>query len=350
MTVEHSSLMNLLDYSHDLILLMTNQGNVIFANQSWKNELGYDPDTLKNNQIFDIISPDQRPSFQHILDSLTAGESPEEFEITLVSQYGHLMNVEGVVNLNEDDKNQKLVLVILRDITRKKQIDSFKNEFISMMSHEVRTPLTSILSTLKLILDEKAGELPLDASKLVEIAFKSSERLVRLINDILDIEKMVSNKMSFLIESQPLIPIIKQAVDEITPFAKQHQTQLKLGPSEIGINVIADKDKLIEILSNLFSNAVKYSPPGESISIRVKEQDSFVKIEVMDRGPGIPESYRKIIFEKFSQVDSSDSRKSGGTGLGLYLVKSLVEKMNGKVGFKPRPKKGSIFYIKIPTD
>lgn len=253
----------------------------------------------------------------------------------------------SVTALRHDSGKISGFLGVANDISERKKIDRMKNEFISTVSHELRTPLTSIRGSLGLVVGGMAGALPAQAVELVEIAHKNSERLVRLINDILDIEKIESGKMQFELRVLALFPLVQQAVDANQGFASQYGVKIALATSADDASIRIDSDRLIQIVTNLISNAVKFSPPQSEVTVTVKRQSANVRVAVTDRGPGIPEEFRSRIFQKFSQADSSDTRQKGGTGLGLAITKSLTENMGGRIGFDTSAA-GTTFWVEWP--
>ncbi len=231
------------------------------------------------------------------------------------------------------------------DITERQKIERMKNEFVSMVSHELRTPLTSIRASLSLIVGGVASEIPPQAKALVEIGYKNSERLVLLINDILDIEKIESGKMDFSLEPVKLIPLVEQAIEANIAYGEQFGVKFKLHNDLSNVKVLVDSDRLMQVLTNLLSNAAKFSPQRETVAIAVSREDRKIRVEVRDRGPGIPEAFRPKIFQKFAQADSSDTRQKGGTGLGLSISKAIIKKLGGQIGFETDTGAGTTLYF-----
>lgn len=236
----------------------------------------------------------------------------------------------------------------LYDISERKQIERMKNEFISTVSHELRTPMTSIRASLALLADGGAGDLPADIRTLVDIAYNSCERLVRLVNDMLDIEKIESGNMHFDMRPQSFLPIVKQAMDAVQGSASQCRVALDLHADSREVTVTGDQDRLIQVVVNLLSNAIKFSPPEATVTVRMDSNDGWGIVSVADHGPGIPEEFRDRIFQKFAQADSTDSRRKGGTGLGLSICKSIVEEHGGKISFVSETGKGTEFRVMLP--
>jgi len=261
--------------------------------------------------------------------------------------------VEIFLQLVREDDDKGVFVAVVRDITERKKIDRLKNEFVSTVSHELRTPLTSIRGSLGLVAGGVTGELPVQAKSLIDIAYKNSERLVRLINDILDIEKIESGKMVLELKQQDLMSLIEQSIDSTRAYGETYKVEYKISEAMPGVQVNVDHDRLMQVMANLLSNAAKFSPAGSQVEIAVRPGLIGVRVMVSDKGTGIPEAFRSHIFQKFSQADSSDTRQKGGTGLGLSISKAIIEKMDGVIGFdtgkETESGTGSVFYFELPA-
>lgn len=238
---------------------------------------------------------------------------------------------------------------IIRDITERKHIEQMQKEFISTVSHELRTPLTSIRGSLGLIMGGLAGALPEKAMELLTIANNNSERLINLINDILDMEKITAGKMQFENRVINLIPVIQQAIESNRGYADQLQVrfEFKAGFDTV-VMVCIDEKRMAQVMSNLLSNAAKYSPKEGQVEISVETKNDRVRICVHDHGKGIPQEFKSRIFSKFAQADSSDTRQKGGSGLGLNITKAIVEQLDGSIGFDSSEDAGTTFYVDLP--
>jgi PAS domain S-box-containing protein len=239
-------------------------------------------------------------------------------------------------------------LGVIEDITVRKEVEKLKSEFTAVVSHELRTPLTSIRGSLGLILGALSSSLQPKVKELLEIAQSNCERLVLLVNDILDIEKFSAGQMRFEFRTVPLADLVRQAVDANEGYARKFQVHIELRPIDPGCDVSVDPDRFIQVMANLLSNAAKYSPQGGAVRVQAEMRGDHVRISVRDDGPGIPESFRERIFEKFSQADASTTREKGGTGLGLHIAKRFVEHMQGRIGFESEAGRGSTFWIELP--
>jgi signal transduction histidine kinase len=222
------------------------------------------------------------------------------------------------------------------------------DEFVSTVSHELRTPLTSIVGSLGLLVGKAAGSLPESASRLLTIALKNSQRLTRLINDILDINKMESGDVVFQLRCVDIRAVTEQAIEATRGFAGSYGVEIMFDSASPTANVWADGDRLVQVFANLLSNAIKFSPSGREVVVAIKDMGDTVRISVRDWGPGIPDSFKAHIFEKFAQADASDARQRGGSGLGLSIVRHIVARLGGIVGFEEAPGGGTIFNVDLP--
>lgn len=223
-----------------------------------------------------------------------------------------------------------------------------KSEFISTVSHELRTPLTAISGALGLIAGGAAGELSAQAREMVNIAHKNSRRLSFLINDLLDMEKLLAGKLHFDLHGQALMPLLEQTLADNQSYAAQFQVHYLMRQRADGVQVNVDAQRLQQVMANLLSNAAKFSPPGATVEVDVRVQGDLVRVEVSDHGPGIALEFQPRIFQKFSQADASDTRKKGGTGLGLAISRELTERMGGRMGFFSQPGQGARFFFELP--
>ncbi|WP_312225378.1 CHASE domain-containing protein [Stutzerimonas nitrititolerans] len=234
------------------------------------------------------------------------------------------------------------------DLTEHKRIEQMKNDFVSTVSHELRTPLTSISGALGLINGGALGEVPPAMQQMLEIAYRNSQRLGHLINDLLDMEKIAAGKMSFDMHEHSLRQLLEEALASNQAFAAQLGVNCVLREA-VDVQVWVDASRLQQVLGNFLSNAIKYTPEGGEVSLHCSVPDAtHVRISVTDQGPGIAAEFRARVFEKFAQADASDSRQKGGTGLGLAITKEFIERMGGKVGFDTAEGQGTTFWCELP--
>lgn len=239
-------------------------------------------------------------------------------------------------------------IAVYEDISARKQLDLMKNRFVSTVSHELRTPLTSIHGALGLILGNALGEVPPKIQGMLQLAEQNSQRLIRLVNDILDMQKIEAGKMNFHFTKVQLAPLLRCAAEQMAAYAQQHKVSIHLAPVPEDLWVWADYNRLMQVLANLLSNAAKFSFADSTVQLQVQQQHQQIRISITDQGHGIDEEFKSLIFRPFSQSDTSDVRNFGGTGLGLSISKSIVENHGGTLTFDSTAGVGSSFYIDLP--
>lgn len=246
-----------------------------------------------------------------------------------------------------DGKPQHVVKQLL-DISERKEMDRMKSEFISVVSHELRTPLTAIRGSLGLMASAMRDSLPPKALHLVEIGHRNAERLIALVNDILDMEKLAANRMPFELKLEDLTELAAQAVESTAAYAEKYKVAYLLENRGADLPVMVDKDRLAQVFTNLLSNAAKFSPEGGRVRVVIRSRAGRARFEVIDRGAGIAPEFHSRIFGRFAQADSSITRAKGGTGLGLHITRELVEKMGGTIGFESALGQGTMFWVEFP--
>jgi signal transduction histidine kinase len=242
-----------------------------------------------------------------------------------------------------------LVLSVIVDITERKRIDRLKDEFVSTVSHELRTPMTSISGSLGLLVGGATGALPEAATRLLGIAHDNCQRLVRLINDILDIQKLEAGRVVFDLKRVEVRSVVENTLETMRGFADGFGVRVRLVEPAAAVNVNADVDRLTQVVTNLLANAIKFSPRDREVEVGIAQRDGTVIISIRDYGGGIPDEFKPRIFDKFAQADGTDARLKGGTGLGLSIVRQIVLQLGGEVSFHDAPERGTIFSVELPV-
>ncbi|WP_137173426.1 ATP-binding protein [Massilia sp. HP4] len=270
-------------------------------------------------------------------------------ERTVVNRQGAEFTVEVTVALAGEGEDTFFSL-FLNDISERKKVDRMKSEFVSTVSHELRTPLTSIHASLSLLDTGMAGELPSDVAKLIHIASRGCDRLMRMVNDLLDIQKIEAGQMEYVRSVQPLAPMLRHAAEIMEGQAQQAGVALRLDlpPGSERVEAAVDQDRMVQVFSNLLSNAIKFTPAGKAVTVGLAQRPGWARLSVTDEGPGIPPAFQGRIFERFAQADGADSRQRSGTGLGLSISKAIVEEHNGTIGFETRVGMGTRFTVELP--
>ncbi len=239
-------------------------------------------------------------------------------------------------------------IMTFRDFTERYQLDRLKSEFVSTVSHELRTPLTSIIGSLGLVMGGAAGDVPIPARDLIQIGIENGERLLKLINDILDLEKISHDEFELETENLSVFELVDASVKANTGYAERYNVQLKVINGDDDLTIKGDRHRLMQVMDNLLSNAMKFSNPLDEVEIQISGRRGLARIAITDQGPGVPRKFQKTIFDRFVQVDSSDTRSIAGTGLGLSICKGIVAAHGGQIKLYSTPAMGSTFYFELP--
>lgn len=336
----------------EVIFQTDEQGRLTFLNPAWSVVSGFEIAHCLGRPLTDFLSPEDvdrvREAFDCALDNNQ--DASLRFEARLNTPHDHPRWV--VIRLKSihrtEDGTDALTGTII-DVTDLKQAERMKREFTATVSHELRTPLTSITGAIGLLNGGAAGPLPDGVRELLAIAEKNSQRLRLLIDDLLDMEKLLAGKLSLAFEDLDLHPLLTQALSEHRTFAAAHAVRLTLSNHCGSARVHTDPVRFQQVMSNLLSNAVKFSPQGGEVAVTADRLEHAVHIEIRDQGPGIDPAFHHRIFEKFAQADGSDARSRGGTGLGLAITRELVEQMHGRIGFESTPGHGATFWFELPA-
>jgi PAS domain S-box-containing protein len=332
----------------DAVVVVSHDQGILFANpQAAILYAVENSDDLLGKTFANFIHPDFREL------AMTHREEREEkghhagFHLKHRAIDGRVFDAEfSAVTIPWDDREAGLL--IIRDISELQELNRVKDEFVATVSHELRTPLTSIKGSLGLLKSETLGALPEQMKSMIEIAYNNSDRLVLLINDILDIQKFEAGRMDLNLKTIDPVELVKKSIEVNQGYSDEYKTPFVLKEANPGLLIEGDEGRLMQVLSNLLSNAAKFSPEGSTVELSVDKDDGMVLISVTDQGHGIAEENQDQIFEKFTQVDSTDTRQIGGTGLGLSISKSIVEEHGGLMDFESKLDPGSTFFFTLP--
>ncbi|WP_075792413.1 sensor histidine kinase [Massilia putida] len=344
----------IIETAQDAFVGIDMRGRICDWNSAAEKMLGWSRDEALGCIVSDLVMPERFRARSR--DLLTHFRETGELEILgrrveriLVTRDGVEIPVEMTLGL-AGTGDGLFFSAFVHDISARKEVERMKDEFVATVSHELRTPLTAISASLALLADGMAGALPPDAQGLVDVANASSGRLVRLIGDVLDIQKMDAGGMAFEREVQPLLPLAEDAVAAMQSFASRCGIELSCvaAPGAEAARVDVDRDRLAQVLTNLLSNAIKFSGPGSKVRAQVEARGDAARLAVADEGAGIPEAFRERVFQRFAQADGADSRRQGGTGLGLSICKTIVEELGGNIWFDSAEGIGTTFYVELP--
>ena len=325
------------------------KGNVTDANEVFLSLTGYSRDELLDGKLnWANLTPfETHASDQKTLADLAEGGAAQPVERALIRQ--NTSQIPVLMGLAKLEGSAHEWVGFALDLTEQRRLDRLKSEFISMVSHELRTPITSIRGSLGLLENGVAGALPEGAMKLIKIAHKNSQRLVALVNDMLDIDRLLSGQMKMHIQPVDLVAVAEQAIEANAAYGQQHQVAFSFGSDLGSAMVSADFDRMMQVMANLLSNAAKFSAGATQVEIRILRQNNDFRLEVEDHGQGIPLEFQGRIFSAFAQADVGNTRQQGGTGLGLHISRTMISQMGGKIGFTSEAAKGSVFWITLPA-
>ena len=344
----------LLDTIEDGICGADRNGLASLVNPAAGRLLGAKPEELTGISVHDLLHGSQ-PGYElgggtcgadcMLLRALTRHLSASA-ETTIYRRDGSSFPAEYSLTPILDQGRFSGSVLSFRDISQRFALDRMKDEFVSTVSHELRTPLTSIRGALGLLSAGLLGNVSEKAANLLRIALSNSDRLVRLINDILDLERIQSGREPLSFRTISLSEIIRQAIDGMQPVADAAGIQLIHDANVVELS--ADPDRLLQVITNLLSNAVKFSPEGATVAVTLREENHGITLSVIDQGRGIPADKLDSIFDRFQQVDASDSRQKGGSGLGLAICRTIVHQHGGHIWAERNPVVGSTFRVTLP--
>jgi PAS domain S-box-containing protein len=326
-----------------ITLIKLPQQQFIEVNISFVKMSGYQPLEILYRTIFDlnIIAP---KTYEDLLHRLQAEGAVQNWELDILTRSGEVRTV--LLSMEQIElMGSPCTLNIFNDITEYKRLE---NEFISLVSHELRTPMNSLIGSLDILRTGQLGSLSEKGQQVLNIAISNAERLIRLVNDILDLERIRSGKITMCKVSCQGGEIMLQASQVMQAMADQAKVVLYHEP--IAVTLWADPDRLLQTFTNLLSNAIKFSQPGQTVSLRAIALTHHIQFQIVDQGRGIPKDKLQRIFEPFQQVDASDSRSKGGTGLGLTICRNIVEQHQGQIWAESILGQGSTFNILLPLD
>jgi len=328
------------DASLDAVAI-SQAGRIVEVNQAFRTLFGYSDATAIGMDVLELVESSARTAVR--------SRSPDDegtHEVRAVRASGSVFDAE-MTSKSVVHQGRTMRVSVARDISVRKAVDRMKNDFVSLVSHELRTPLTSIMGSLKLIEGGVAGVMPPRAAELVRVARTNADRLIRLINDILDLEKMEAGRLDLHPVRLDAGELLRAAADGVAGMAANFRVRIEtLAP--LGIDLDADRDRMLQVLTNLLSNAIKHTAPdGVVTAIAERTASRTVRMSVADQGPGIPADQIPLLFTRFQQLEAPSTRRTGGTGLGLAISRSIVEQHGGTMGVDSEPGVWTEFWLEL---
>jgi PAS domain S-box-containing protein len=347
-TVSRDELDLILENMGECLVVTAVDGTIVRVNKATCRLSGTsEPDLIGKNIRRLFRAPSRYPS---LLQVASSGESVQGLETDLMTVAGDSLPVlVSVAPLTASPSGTKGYVVLAADLRERLRIERQKDEFVTMVHHEVRAPLTAVRGAIGLLNGGVAGELSESALELVDIAMRNSERMERLVGDILASRKLDAGRMDFqLLEAEPM-RLVEQAVEATGAYGEKFDVGFSLDGEVGDVRIRVDPDRFIQVLNNVLSNAVRYSPPGELVRVTVRCIDDLVRIAIADRGPGIADDFKDRVFEKFARADDGSWRHRSGTGLGMSISKAIMDELGGAIHFETTPGSGTTFFVDIPV-
>jgi PAS domain S-box-containing protein len=337
----------LLDHMLEGLLMVDDAGVIGLVNPAGERMFGYASDELIGMPLRTLVPENAGADIGRFLREALEKAMGRTTEWQGRRKNGDIFPFELALFQFETPEGRRIAGSFV-DITERQAVDRLKREFVSSISHELRTPLTSIRGSLGLLAGGVLGPLSPDAVEMVAVAERNVVRLIGLINDILDLERLDGGRLEMRFESSDAGTIIERSLEAVRAVADQSKVRLVVDRLSSPVRVRADADRLVQVLVNLVSNAVKFSPAGSTVTVRVALAPGMAEFQVEDRGRGVPPALREAIFERYRQVEASDSRSKGGAGLGLAICKAIVEHHGGSIGVRDAAGTGSLFWFRVP--
>lgn len=343
----------ILDSAAEGIIGVDERGRIVFANTAAQMMLRLPEEQMigaDHHNLFHHSHPDRTPyeaSACPITLTADVGEASRSSDEVFWRSDGAAFPVELVAAPFEPHGRRGGAVVVFRDISERKALEELKSDFVSIVSHELRTPLTSMKGALSLIADEDDANLSATSRRMVQVAMESSDRLVHLVNDILDVEGLDSGRIKINKEHVELSPLIEKAVEGLAGLSAETGVHIEVMPAQ-QLWVDADPHRITQVMTNLIGNACKFSPSGARVDVEVLVSDYDALVRVKDRGRGIPADRLEAVFDRFHQIDASDRSDKGGTGLGLAIARGIVNQHGGRIWAESMPGQGSTFSFTLP--
>ena len=335
------------DHLQDEIYIYDSESlQMVYANLKANECAGWDSEHLGNYTIIDANEQMNEAAFRAHTAPLVAGQKDSvSINVKRGATFGEIST-----RLHHSKNGRVMFMSIIRDTTARVKAEQARKDFVSTASHELRSPLTSIKGSLLLLESGTLGEFEAKAKAVLSIAVRNVDQLMSVVDDILDMHKLQAGMMEMAKEPTDLVKFLNSVLEMNKGYADIHNVNLSLNTDLISASQNIDPARMTQVMSNLMSNAIKYSPDKGTVQVNFGESDKRYRIEVVDNGPGIPKAAFEKIFRGFEQIEAADGKERKGTGLGLAIAKSIVQAHNGKIGLESEVGKGTTFYIELPKE
>lgn len=333
-----------LENASDLICSLTSEGKFASSNRAAVSVLGYTPDELLGKRYVDLIAEEDKEATVAKIDEVITDKSSTQIENRMIRKDRSMIDAAWSMQWSDEDK---ALSCVIHDVTQRKEVERLKRSFLEMVSHDLRSPLTSIQASVEMVASGAYGEFPDKSKNVLKQVTGNIGRLVALVNGLLSLEKMESGNMQLNCSTISASAVVTPSIHSLQGLAQKRRIEI----AEVNENnprFFADEDRLVQVLVNLLSNAIKFSPDKTKVTVVVEEGLDYVEIQVNDQGPGIPKDQRERVFERFKQVDPSDETKKGGIGLGLPICKAIVEQHGGTIGAGTADGGGCKMWFRLP--
>ena len=346
-TVSRDYLDRVLETMGECLVVTRRNGTIARANNAACALAGATEEELVGRHCSDLFRAPE--GYTSLLHALNPDGSAQGLETELLTNTGEEIPVlVSIAAMDESPEGRRGYVIVAADISERLRVERQREEFVTMIHHEVRTPLTAVRGAIGLLDGGVAGDLGETGRELVANALRNSKRMERLVNDILVSRKLDFGHMSFHLQEVELMPVVEQAIEATSAYGDEHEIRFDLDETAPGARVQVDPDRLIQVLTNVLSNAVRFSAAGDVVKVGVTRISGLCRVAVADSGPGIPEKFRDQVFEPFARADEANWRNRSGTGLGMSISKAIIEELGGTISFDTEVGVGTTFHIDIP--
>lgn len=336
---------DLFNNASDVICVLDAEGKFTKINPACFKRWHYQPSNLLNRKMTDIILEEDVPLTTEAINTAKTTKVPFEFENRLKTDKNETLEVLWSTYWSESEAS---LFCVVHDISERKNIERIKKQFLTVITFDLKAPLSSIAASINLLTDKSKEKFTKEAHEKLEMANRNVQRLLGLVNDLLQISQLDSGSLELQKQRCSVPELLKRAIQDVEALAQNKQITVELNSATAEWYV--DADRMMQVLVNLLSNAIKFSPAKSTIRVSASAQDDCINVAVADEGRGVPEAYKETIFEKYKQVQSADSKRKSGTGLGLPICKQIIEEHGGIIGVESAEDKGSRFWFKIPLE